>query len=626
MEPLPTNLRISYGFLLATAGVAATYVIRLLLGPLLGGHAPFLLFVLPVALTVIYAGARPGLLAGLLSLIAGFSFADPDTESSTAIFSQAALFILVCAGIGFIGERRAREQELAEDMRQAAEKEARRARAIGEELRLLLEGARSYAIFMVDLEGKVSTWNSGAEHIFGWTEAEIMRQHCSIFYAADNATPERIMADLVNSIDEDRASEELWQIRKDGSEFLADITVTAMRNEAGNVKGFANVIHDVTERRAAEKAIDRRERHLQSILDTVPDAMIVIDAAGIMISFSATAERLFGFREEEMVGKNVRMLMPNPDRDRHDGYISRYLETGDPHIIGIGRIVTGLRADGSTFPMKLSVGETKVDEQRLFTGFVQDLTEKQHFESRLEQMQSELVHVSRLSAMGTMASTLAHELNQPLTAIATYGEAAAGFFDGEEELDREMLKEIVGDMAAQALRAGAIVRRLREFVARGEVNKTIEDLPKLINEASALALVGSREKGIVSRFEFDPEATPVLADHVQIQQVLVNLMRNAIEAMADAPTRRLTVSTKLLDRETIEIRIADTGHGIDSSMQERLFDAFASTKDTGMGLGLSICRTIVEAHGGRISARPAEGGGTEFLFTLVRAPEPNRNA
>ncbi len=187
---------------------------------------------------------------------------------------------------------------------------------------------------------------------------------------------------------------------------------------------------------------------------------------------------------------------------------------------------------------------------------------------------------------------------------------------GEEE--RELLREIFTEISGQSLRAGSIVRRLRDFVARGDTAKTVEDLPSLINEASALALVGSRERGISAQFHYDPEATPVLADRVQIQQVLINLMRNAMEAMEGCPERKLSVATALLDAETVQVSVRDTGAGIAPEMAERLFEAFASTKSSGMGLGLSICRTIVEAHGGRIRTKPAEGGGTEFQFTLLR--------
>jgi len=596
-------------------------VTRLALEPLLGVQGPFLLFVVPVVLAVIYGGTGPGLLAGALSLAGGFTFIARRGLWSASTLTQAALFVAVCAAISWIGYQLARQRRVAQKLKRAAEAEAAHAIAAREQLRLLLEGATGYAIFMLDRDGLVATWNSGAERIFGWSEEEATGRPFAMLQTADSPKAEAAAAALARADAEGQMTAEAWLARKGGSEFLADVTITALRDDERSLRGFALVVHDATDRQAALAALERREHHLKCILDTVPDAMIVIDKAGIIVSFSATAERLFGHREADVVGKNVSILMPSPDRERHDGYIERYLETGVPRIIGIGRIVTGLRADGSTFPMKLSVGETRVKDEHLFTGFVQDLTEKQNFEARVEQLRSELVHVSRLSAMGTMASTLAHELNQPLTAISSYGEAAATILEDASEPDRETLREVVAEMAAQAQRAGAIVRRLREFVSRGEANKTIEDLPNVINEASALALVGSREKGVVSNFDFDPEATPVLIDRVQIQQVLTNLMRNAIQAMEQCPSRRLSVRTARLNGTMVEVSVTDSGPGIPPEMQDRLFEAFASTKDDGMGLGLSICRTIVEAHGGRITAEPATGGGTTFRFTLPKATE-----
>ena len=488
------------------------------------------------------------------------------------------------------------------------------------EFRLLIDGATGFAIFTIDARGLVTTWNRGAGRLFGWAEAEILGRSCVKLYPPEDCES-RFAADLSRAMMEGSFREEAWQLRKDGSEFLADVTTSALVSADRAPRGFAKVVHDATDRRAAAQAIEKRERLLQSVLATVPDAMIVIDRKGAMILFSAAAERLFGYREANMVGRNVSMLMPSPDRERHDGYLERYLATREAHIIGIGRIVTGMRADGSTFPMKLSVGEALGDDQHLFTGFIQDLTERREFEAQLQELKSELIHVSRLSAMGTMASTLAHELNQPLTAIASYAEALGSLADGPNQPDRELLGEIYADIAAQSLRAGAVVRRLREFVTRGDVSKTVADLPALINEASALALVGSREHGVTTRFEYDPRATPVLVDRVQIQQVVINLMRNAIEAMEDSPTRQLTVETSLLSSDTVLITVSDTGSGFAPEIEDKLFEAFATTKSEGMGLGLSICRTIVEAHGGRMTATSEPCGGARFDFTLIR-PTP----
>jgi len=359
-----------------------------------------------------------------------------------------------------------------------------------------------------------------------------------------------------------------------------------------------------------------REAHLQSILATVPDAMIVIDERGVMQSFSSAAERLFGYSASEALGKNVDMMMPSPYRENHDGYLGRYLRTGERRIIGIGRNVVGERKDGSTFPMELAVGEMRSGDRRFFTGFIRDLTERQKTEARLQELQSELVHISRLTAMGEMASTLAHELNQPLSAIANYLKGSRRLLEGSADQRSNTMRDAMDKAAEQALRAGQIIRRLRDFVARGESERRVESMKKLVEEASALALVGAKDQGVRVRFMFDPAVELVLADKVQIQQVLLNLLRNAIEAMETSDRRELTVSSAAAEDDMVTISVADTGSGIASEMTSQLFQPFVTTKRHGMGVGLSISRTIVEAHGGRIWADSNPGGGTTFRFTL----------
>jgi two-component system sensor kinase FixL len=364
----------------------------------------------------------------------------------------------------------------------------------------------------------------------------------------------------------------------------------------------------------------RREAHLSSILETVPDAMVVIDEEGLIRDFSHAAERLFGWDAAEAEGKNVSMLMPSPYREEHDGYLQRYYRTGERRIIGVGRVVVGERKDGSTFPMELSVGEMRIDEGRFFTGFVRDLTERQQTETRLQELQTELVHVSRLTALGEMASALAHELNQPLSAIANYLKGSQLLLE-RDEVPHARIADAVGRAAAEALRAGQIIRRLRDFVARGETERSVESLPKLIEEASALALVGAKDWGVRVRFELDREVDLVLADKVQIQQVVLNLIRNAIDAMVDNPRgdrRDLTVTVVPRGSEMAEISVADTGPGIRPDVASQMFQPFVTTKRNGMGIGLSISRTIVEAHGGRIWIEANEGGGAIFRFTLQR--------
>ncbi len=359
------------------------------------------------------------------------------------------------------------------------------------------------------------------------------------------------------------------------------------------------------------------ESHLRSILATVPDALVVIDEAGAILSFSAAAEKMFGYSEAEVIGQNVSMLMPSPDRERHDQYLLNYKNTGVRKIIGIGRVTTALHRDGSKFPIELAVGEASVGDDRIFTGFIRDLTERQQTLLRLQDLQSELAHVGRVSEMGTLASSLAHELNQPLTAVTSYCESARDLL--RQQLDEETLatvREALDEAAAQAIRAGQIVRRLRDFMSHGEIERRVESIQRLINEANALALVGSREHGIDLQLALDPDADAVFVDRIQIQQVLVNLIRNAIDAMMDNPRRQLSLATVNRDAGMVEVIVADTGTGIAEPIAEQLFQPFVTSKQNGMGIGLSICRTIVEAHGGRIWAKAPAGGGTAFHFTL----------
>jgi two-component system sensor kinase FixL len=308
--------------------------------------------------------------------------------------------------------------------------------------------------------------------------------------------------------------------------------------------------------------------------------------------------------------------MPTPYREQHDGYLNRYLTTGEKRIIGVDRVVVGRRKDGSTFPMKLAVGEMQIDGRTCFTGFIRDLTEREESQAKLDQARNELSRLARVTELGEMASTLAHELNQPLSAITNYVQGCRRML---ERLDDELAGRMRGaldETARQALRAGDIIRHLREFVTRGDTERRPEDIRKLIEEAGALALVGSRERGIRSVFDFGPHDDLVIADRVQIQQVLINLLRNGMEAMRDSETRLLTVTTRHVDGSWLEVQVADTGPGIAEDIAPQLFQPFVTSKPNGMGVGLSISRRIIESHGGELTVRRNEAGGATFTFTL----------
>lgn len=471
------------------------------------------------------------------------------------------------------------------------------------------------AIIGETLDGTVTDWNRGAERIFGYSAAEAIGRHISMLFPTGMKGEPQTILDRIAIGD----SVELYvakRQRKDGSLIDVSLSDSPVYDRAGCLVGAAKVARDVTATMDAQAKLEESEARLRSVLETVPEAMVLVDEHGFIESFSATAEQLFGYTATDAVGMNVGSILPESYSQQRDGNIGHFLSSGERHIIGIGRKVEGRRRDGSIFPMQLTVGELHAGGKRFFTGFIRDMTEHDEAQRRLGQLQDELIHMSRLTALGEMATTLAHELNQPLTAAANYLSGARRLLaDGSPE-HLAMVRDAIEKASKQVLRGGEIIRRLREFVARGETERQTEKLGELIREACALGLVGAGESGVEVRYSFHSEVDVVLVDRVQIQQVLLNLVRNAIEAMQGSAIRRLTVETRRVDQETIEVAVADTGTGIASDVVPRLFQPFVTSKKRGLGVGLSISRTIVEAHGGSLWAEPVEGGGTIFRMTL----------
>jgi two-component system sensor kinase FixL len=479
-----------------------------------------------------------------------------------------------------------------------------------------LAGGPGFGPVVVDPATGTAVWSQPARVLFGLdpispADAERLSE---LVDPEDRSTVEQELARSAATGDD---LDVAFRVRRNGQPHW--LRLLAASAGVGALRRLSGGVLDIDSQMRAEEALRSREEHLRSILETVPDAMIVIDAVGTIQLFSRAAERMFGVSQDQAIGQNVRVLMPEPDSGRHDSYLARYRNEGEPRIIGIGRIVTGRRADGSTFPMHLSVGEARWGDRRYFTGFVRDLTEQQRTQASLERMQAELTHVSRLSAMGEMASALAHELNQPLAAISNYMKGSRRLLASSADPNAGKIETALDRAAEQAIRAGQIIRRLRDFVLRGESERRVESVAKLVEEAAALALVGSREQGLQLRFELDPACDRVVADRVQIQQVLVNLMRNAMEAMAESPRRELVISSGPVADGLVEIAVADTGQGLPEALRANLFQPFFTTKEAGMGVGLSISRTIVESHGGKLSAETNAAGGATFRLTLPAA-------
>lgn len=472
-------------------------------------------------------------------------------------------------------------------------------------------------IVIIDKKGIMQVYNPTCEKLFGYTAAEAIGHNVKMLMPPPYHDEHDAYLDHYRTTGEKRIigiGREVMGRRKDGSTFPMYLSVGE-----GSFNGepmFVGTIHDITQRKQVEQKLREREARLSSILETIPDAIVIIDDRGLIESFSPAAGRLFGYAFKDVAGKNVSMLMPAPYHDEHDSYMSRYLATGEKHIIGTGRVVVGRRSDGVTFPMELAVGEIVVGQRRLFTGFIRDITERQRTERRLQDIQAELVHVSRLSEMGQMASALAHELNQPLSANMNYVKAARRTIDGIEAPEVIRAIDLLDKAAAQTARAGQIIRRLRDFIEKGQSNRAIESMNEVVEEALALGLVGAADMNVKVMVNLRANLPPVPMDKIQIQQVVLNLVRNSIEAMQSVARRQLTIMTAVEGTGAVLVAVADTGPGLAPEVAQKLFQPFTTTKETGLGIGLSICRSIIEAHGGELWASDNSDGGVTFSFRL----------
>lgn len=356
----------------------------------------------------------------------------------------------------------------------------------------------------------------------------------------------------------------------------------------------------------------------RALLDAAVDGVIAIDNTGTVLEFNPAAQRLFGYRAEEMIGRNVSVLMPEPDRSRHRDYIRRYLRTGEQQVIGIGREVVGRRADGTTFPMHLSVG----DAQGRFIGIIRDLSAAKAAEEERRKLKERLAEVDRFSLMGEMAAGLAHEINQPLSAITTYAHAGERFV-AQDPVDLDALAETCHKIADQALRAGRIIQNLRALVNKHEVRRDRLEINAVVDDVLNLIAADARAEAIPVSTQYAPDLPPVTGDALQLQQVLLNLTRNAVDAMRDGPAKQqgIRIRTGRIDPQTVHVEVTDHGHGVPPQLASRIFHPFVTTKREGLGVGLAVSRTIIQAHGGELHYAPNPAGGSVFGFSLPMGQE-----
>ena len=347
------------------------------------------------------------------------------------------------------------------------------------------------------------------------------------------------------------------------------------------------------------------------------DAIIIIDDSGIIEQFNPAAERMFGFSQQEACGRNVSMLMPEPQRSQHDGYIASYLQTGEGKVIGSGREVTGLRKNGDSFPMALSVGEIRQPEGQRFVGIVRDLSEFRAAQQQVRHLEEQLLHADRLVILGELTAGIAHEINQPLTAIAAYADAGRTMIDRRVDTPREDMQSICERISEQSRRAAEVVQRLRKLVRSGTVSKTRQDIEKIINNVLLLFEYEIKNSKTDLHFKALCDLPPLYVDEVQIQQILVNLVKNSLDALSGAGVEdgAIAIQADLVDDEIV-VSVSDNGPGVLTEDREKLFEAFFTTKPKGVGLGLSICKSIAAAHGGSLKFSAQEGGGSRFTLSL----------
>jgi two-component system sensor kinase FixL len=486
----------------------------------------------------------------------------------------------------------------------------------------------------VDPAGRWLAVNDRFCEIVGFSHDELVdRSFQEITHPDDLPGDLELIAELIAG-DADRMAIDKRYVRRNGSAVWTHVTRSIVRDAAGKAEFFVSVVQDISARKEAEQRLAASEAQYRAIFDNAAETVVVIDSNALIQSVNPAVERTFGYKPEELIGREVWMLMPEKIGSAQASDLARYLATGQSEVLGNLSEIEGRRKGGATFPLDLSVAEWKRDDETFFTGIMRDISARKQAEQaligseeRLRLLQNEFAHLARVNDLGEMAAAIAHEINQPLAAIVNY--LNSGLFLADTGYSEENFAYVAEDMARaseQALRAGEIVRRLRAFISQGAGMRTVESVEQLVEGAMALALIDAKYAGISVETELEAEAAQVEVDRIQIHQVVVNLLRNAVDAMMLSPPgkqRLLKVGVHNETSDMVSFTVADTGPGISPDIYEHLFEPFVTSKMNGMGMGLSLCQRLIESHGGTISVENRPDEGATFTFRLPRfLPEP----
>ena len=394
------------------------------------------------------------------------------------------------------------------------------------------------------------------------------------------------------------------------------IRASPYRDETGAILRWYGTSTDIDDRKRAEEELKRSEARYRVVVETASDAVISIDEGGRIILANPATKRIFGHNPEDLIGRPLTVLMPQAMRALHETGYQRYLETGTRRLNWQGTEMSALRANGKEFPAEISFGEMTADGGKIFTGFIRDLSEKKRSEEALNKARTELAHVSRVTSLSAFTASIAHEINQPLSGIVTNASTCLRMLDAEPP-NVSGARETARRALRDSHRLSDVITRLRALFTRKEVKTEPVDINELAREVIALYLAELERNHVSLRLEFAEGLPSVMGDRIQLQQVILNLVRNASDAMSavkDRP-RELVVSTEPAGKEVC-FKVRDAGIGIDPTASERLFESFYTTKEDGMGMGLSVSRSIIEAHEGRLWAMANDGPGATFAFSV----------
>lgn len=467
------------------------------------------------------------------------------------------------------------------------------------------------AVFLVDsLDGNIIYSNFGAENMFGYSKQELTSKLLQELFVTSTGGAEKKLTDLQDVISRKGMWKGDLRVRiRDGSDLWCLATISAFTHaEHGEV--WLLVLNDITKRKQVEQ-------RFRTLVEATPAALIVVDESGRMVLVNQEAEKTFGYDRDELVGQIIEILVPKRYREKHSSLRASYNKDPQVRAMNSDNDLCGCHKDGSEFFIEVGLSPVEIDGQPMVLAFIVDITDRKKLEQESREHREALSHVSRINTMGEMATGIAHELNQPLTAIASYSFFAKQIAKQSTLISQE-LPETLDNIEDQSIRAGEIVRRLRNFAKKSEPVREIFDLNIIIRDVAKLVDPDIRQAGIKLSLKYDEPSLCVLIDEIQIQQVLVNLIRNAMDAILETADNRreITVTTHVLQGSQAEVMVSDTGKGLPGSDLESVFTAFFSTKQEGMGIGLAISRSIINSYGGRLWAEPNSGLGVTFKFTI----------